>query len=107
MPRLPLFAYLSTKSISSFEESSIGWRRWDGHKVEDEKIVIDVVKDEKVGKIVVDVVMVDVVVVDVVDGDVVEVDMVDLRVEVAVRAELIDDHVRFGLYHRLDFSHQS
>ena len=45
--------------------------------------------------------MLDVVVIDVVD-----VDVVDVRVVVAIRDQLIDDHIRFDLCHRLDFSHQ-
>ena len=90
-----------TKSTSSFEESSVGWCRWGHLKVEDEKVIVDVVEDQKVGKIVVDVVMDDEV-----EGDVVEIDVVDVvRVEVAVGYELIDDHVRLGMYHQLDFGH--
>ena len=53
-------------------------------EVKDEKVVVDTVEDEKVGKIVIDVVVVDVVVVDVVEGDVVGVDVVDVWVEVVV-----------------------
>jgi len=74
-------------------------------EVEDEKVVVNVVEHEKVGKIVVDVVMDDEVVVDVMEGDMVGVDVVDVRVEVVVGDELIDNHVRFGTYHHLDFSH--
>ena len=73
-------------------------------EVEDEKV--DAVEDEKVGKIVVDVVVDDKVVVDVVEGDMVEVDMMDVWVEVAMGDKLIDDHVHFGTYHRLDFDHR-
>ena len=64
-------------------------------EVKDEKVVVNVIEDEKVGKI------------DVVVVDVVEVHVVDVKVEMVVGDELNDDHVRFGMYQRLDFGHQS
>ena len=37
-------------------------------------------------------------------GDMVVVDVVDVKVEMADEDQLMNDHVRFGTYHRLDFN---
>jgi len=41
-----------------------------------------------------------------VDGDMMVVDVVDVKVEVKEEDLLMNDHVRFGTYHQLDFNHQ-
>ena len=50
----------------------------------------------------------DVVVVDVVVDDVVVVDVVVVDAMVVdMMVDMIDDHIHFGMYHQLDFDHQS